>query len=480
MGNKAFIVGFVVLLLLLAVLVLAGGGVGLWRGAEVSGSSAAPVALSPDMGVDAVFGAQEGVLSNGMPVVVIPNHRAPVVTHMVWYRVGATDEATGKTGLAHFLEHLMFKGSENVPSGEFSRRVRALGGNDNAFTAQDFTAYFQTVAVQHLETVMTMEADRMRGILLPADEFESERAVVLEERRQTTENDPRSHFFEQLRHALFPGHPYGAPVIGWEADIRALTPDDARDWHARWYAPNNAILVISGDITLEAVLPLAERIYGTIPPRTVPDRPALPPVGVFPGRMLLSLEDQRLRQGQYIRLYRVPGMVEDRDAALALDVAQEMLAGNASTRFYQSMVVARKLATHAVMASYTDVRGTGTFYIGLTPADGVSFDDLDAALEAELNAIADAPVDADALAAAKTRLIDGVIFATDSLSGPAHIFGRALVSGLSVADVETWPRRVAAINGDQVRAALRRYVLDNRAYVTGHIHAAGGVRGGGE
>lgn len=477
MGNKAIIAVFVVVAVLLVAGLLAAGS---WRGGVSEDPARAEgLAAQFDVGSDAVFGAEAGVLSNGMPVVVIPNHRAPVVTHMVWYRVGATDEAYGRTGLAHFLEHLMFKGSETVPSGEFSRRVRALGGNDNAFTAQDFTAYFQTVAVQHLETVMMMEADRMRGILLPADEFESERAVVLEERRQTTENDPRSHFFEQMRHALFPGHPYGAPIIGWEADIRALTIDDARDWHGRWYVPNNAILVISGATTLAEVLPLAERIYGAIPARAVPDR-TLPPVGVFPGRMLLTLDDPRLRQAQYIRLYRVPGMVEDRDAALALDVAQEMLAGNASTRFYQSMVVDRKVATHAAMASYTDVRGTGTFYIGLTPADGVSFDELDAALEAELKAIAEAPVDMAALDAAKTRLIDGVVFSTDSLSGPAHIFGRALVSGLSVADVETWPRRVAAIDGDRVRDALRRYVLDNRAYVTGHIHAASGVSEGGE
>jgi len=200
-----------------------------------------------------MLGAETFTLSNGMQVVLVRNTRAPVITQMVWYKVGAADEQSGKTGLAHFLEHLMFKGSDNVPPGELSKRVRALGGNDNAFTSQDYTAYFQSIAVQHLETVMQMESDRMKSLLIPAEEFEAERQVVLEERRQRTENDPRSHLYEQMRYALFPGHPYATPVIGWEQDIKSLTRQDALDWHKKWYNPANSILVVSGDFTAEAL-----------------------------------------------------------------------------------------------------------------------------------------------------------------------------------------------------------------------------------
>jgi zinc protease len=205
-----------------------------------------------------VFNAEHFTLQNGMQVVVIPNHRVPVITHMVWYRVGAADDPVGKSGIAHFLEHLMFKGTDTLAPGEFSKIIRGLGGNDNAFTSQDYTAYFQSISVDHLEKVMTMEASRMRGMNVPAAEVESERQVIIEERRERIENDPRAWLGEQMRYALYPNHPYGTPNIGWQSEMASLTWDDAKGVYDTWYAPNNAILVIAGDVTMEQVKPLAE------------------------------------------------------------------------------------------------------------------------------------------------------------------------------------------------------------------------------
>lgn len=418
-----------------------------------------------------IFNATDFTLANGLRVVVIPNHRTPVVTQMVWYKTGAMDETFGKTGLAHFLEHLMFKGSEHVAPGELSKRVRSLGGNDNAFTTQDYTAYFQSIAAQHLETVMTMEADRMKSILLPQTDFDSEKQVVLEERRQNTENDPRAFFYDQLRYALFPAHPYGAPVIGWKQDIEGLTRDDALGWHNHWYTPNNALLVIAGDVTVDQVRALAEKIYGPVPARPVPDR-APTDVSVFPGQTLLTLNDPRIQQAQLIRLYRVPGVMQDKPASFALDVLQEILSGNPSSRLYKSLVVEQKIATNASLGANTDTRDTGTLSIGITPADGVGFDVIETALDAELNKIAETGISAIELAEAKIRLKDSVAFSLDSLSGPARIFGSALSIGLSMDDIEYWPYAIDAVTAAQVQTVARKYLVEKPAYVTGHILAS--------
>ena len=228
---------------------------------------------------DTTFGAETFMLDNGMQVIVIPNHRIPVVTHMVWYRVGAADELPGLSGMAHYFEHLMFKGTKKLEPGEFSRTVKMLGGRDNAFTGQDYTAYFQSIAVEHLEKVMRMEADRMFNLAPPADHFASEKNVVLEERRQRTENNPKGLFGEQLRNLLFVNHPYGTPTIGWMDEIERYEWTDVKGFYEQWYAPNNAIVIISGDITVEEFKPLAEKIYGTLPAKKLPkrSRPNIPP-----------------------------------------------------------------------------------------------------------------------------------------------------------------------------------------------------------
>lgn len=419
-----------------------------------------------------LLGAESFTLSNGMQVVLVPNTRAPVITQMVWYKVGAADEAAGKTGLAHFLEHLMFKGSENVPPGELSKRVRALGGNDNAFTSQDYTSYYQSIAVQHMETAMKMEADRMKSLLMPPEEFESERQVVLEERRERTENDPRAHLYEQMRYALFPGHPYATPVIGWEQDIKALSRADALAWHKTWYTPGNAVLIVSGDITVQALKPMAEKIYGAISVRPTPET-ILPPVNRFPAETRMTLQDPRIHQPQFIRLYRVPGMRQNKQDSLALEVLQEILSGNASTRLYKSLVFEQKLATSANLSYQGQVRGTGTLSISITPAEGVTLEEIEAAYEVEIAKLVKDGITSSELSEAKTRLKDGAAFARDSLSGPARIIGAALAIGAALEDVEYWTYDIDAVTAEQIRTVAQKYLLGDDtvkpAFVTGYV-----------
>lgn len=419
-----------------------------------------------------IFNAESFTLSNGMQVVVIPNTRAPVVTHMVWYKVGASNEIAGKGGLAHFLEHLMFKGSDHVPPGEFSKRVRALGGNDNAFTTQDYTAYHQSIAVTNLETVMDMEADRMKGMLLPPAEFDSEKKVVLEERAQNTETDPRAHFLEQMRYALFPAHPYGTPVIGWKQDIEALTRDDAMNFHKLWYAPNNAILVVAGDMTAAKLKPLAEKYYGSIPSNPVP-KTVFPEVNAFPGQVSMTLRDPRIHQEQLFRLYRAPSSITSREEALALQVLEEILSGNASTRLYKSLVVEQKIATSASLGYSGGARDLSTITVSMIPAKNVSMLTLESAFDTEIAKLVSGGVDAKELADAKMRMKDSADYARDSLSGPARVVGSALAIGMTLDDVEYWPYDIDKVTAEQVKSVAEKYLLSDTthkpAYVTGYV-----------
>lgn len=423
-------------------------------------------------GKEKIFNAESFMLDNGMKVVVIPNHRAPVVTHMVWHKVGAADEATGKSGIAHFLEHLLFKGSENVPPGEFSRRVRALGGNDNAFTSQDYTAYYQSIATEHLETVMTMEADRMRGLAPPLEEVESERLVILEERRQRTENNPQNHFAEQMQYALFANHPYGTPVIGWLHEMETLDWNAAKTFYDRWYAPNNALLIVSGDITAKELRPLAEKIYGPVEKRDVPERQrtSVPP---FPGKIRMVLNDPSIHQPSLNILFRVPSFNTDKETSLALQVLQEIMSGSATTRLYKSLVVDQKLATGASL-SYRDTALNETqLWLSARPAENVSLETLEEAVLQELRALIRDGVTNDELAEAKTRMQDAAAFARDSLSGPAMIFGTNLITGATVEDIEYWPYQIEKVTAEQVQNAAARYInpdnMDKRPYVTGYL-----------
>ncbi len=423
-------------------------------------------ALLPAPADAGVFNPSSVTLGNGLQVVVIENHRAPVVTHMVWYRAGAADEVPGKTGIAHFLEHLMFKGTKTVPPGGFSDMVARLGGSENAFTAQDFTAYFQSVAVDHLGEMMRLEADRMMNLVLTDAVVLPERDVILEERRQRVDNDPGSQLVEMMRAALFLNHPYRLPTIGWENEMRGLTTADAIAWHKKWYAPNNAVVVISGDVTMAQVRPLAEKHYGVLPAQPVPPRNRPEEPAQFAPRRL-SLEDGRVQLASWSRLYQAPSYNRGaKEHAYALEVLAEIIGGGTSSRLYRSMVVEQKVATSAGAGYDADSVDLSvfSFYASAQPGGGVQT--IEDAVEAEIARLLIDGVTEDEVDRAKASLQAEAVKARDSLSGPARIVGRVLASGGTIEDVESWPERIGAVTAADVQAAGRA-VFDINYSVTG-------------
>ena len=344
-----------------------------------------------------IFNAESFTLDNGLQVVVIPNHRAPVVTQMVWYKTGAADEPRGKSGIAHFLEHLMFKGSKNLGPGEFSEKVRSLGGNDNAFTSQDYTAYFQSIATDNLETVMEMEAGRMRGLNPPLEEVQSERKVILEERSQRIDNDPNARFAEQANTALFVNHPYGTPVIGWKHEMEHLSWDDARNFYDRWYGPNNAILVVSGDVNATQIRQLAERTYGTLAPVKVPPRDwtSSPPLEA---ETLVTLHHEAIRQPVVEQSWRVPSTRQNKPDSLALQVLEEIVGNGPTSRLYKSLVINQKLASNASLSYRSDAWSDTSLDLYATPLPGIALESVKNALTNELRALIRNGVTAEELA----------------------------------------------------------------------------------
>ena len=415
-----------------------------------------------------VFNPETFTLDNGMDVVVIPNRRAPIVQHMVWYKVGAADEPVGKSGIAHFLEHLLFKGTERIAPGRFSEIVAENGGQENAFTSSDYTGYYQTVARDRLEIVMDLEADRMTNLRLTDELVLPERDVVLEERRGRIDNEPGSKLREMMNAALYLNHPYRYPVIGWEHEIRALTTRDALDFYERWYAPNNAILIVAGDITAEEVRPLAEKYYGAIPARAVPERRRVSePEQHAPRRV--RLESERVRQPSVSISYLAPshnrGAVEHAYPLLVLD---EILGGGATSRLYRSLVVEQGIAAAAGSSYRGDSLDLGSFSFYVSPRPGQAIEAAEAALRAQLEKLLDEGVTEDEVAAAKKRLRAGAVYARDSLGAAPNVFGRALTTGRSVEDVESWPDRIAKVTAGRVNAAARAVIVEKRS-VTGEL-----------
>ncbi|GAB4388275.1 M16 family metallopeptidase [Albidovulum sp.] len=407
-------------------------------------------------------------LDNGLEIVVIEDHRAPVVVQMVWYRAGAADERPGVSGVAHFLEHLMFKGTDSVASGEFSRIVEANGGSDNAFTTWDSTAYFQRIAADRLELVMRMEADRMRHLKLTEDDWKTEREVIIEERNQRVDSDPGAIFSEQRRAAQYLNHPYGRPVIGWRHEMEALTREDALAWYRTYYAPNNAILVVAGDVLPEQVLALARTYYGVLAPSPVitpRQRPQEPPQ-LAERRLVFA--DPRVAQPYLVRSYLAP----ERDPgaqqrAAALTILADLLGGDG-----QSSLLARKLQFDSRIAVYTGAGYDGTslddttFSLFVAPADGVGLAEAEAALDAVLADFLKEGVGEAEFERVKTRIRAAEIYAQDDVAGLARRYGDALTTGLAIADVEAWPEVLAAVTrADVMRAA--RELFDRRRAVTG-------------
>lgn len=409
-------------------------------------------------------------LDNGMEVVVIEDNRAPVVVHMVWYRAGAADEPPGVSGIAHFLEHLMFKGTDDLGPGELSRIVEANGGSDNAFTSWDYTAYFQRVAADRLDLMMEMEADRMRDLLLTEDAWQTEREVILEERSQRIDGDPGAIFGEQRRAAQYLNHAYGRPIIGWRHEMETLTREDALDWYETHYAPNNAVLIVAGDAAPDEVRALAERHYGVIPPAPgiVPrDRPSEPPQM---SERRLVMEDARVAQPYVMRTYLAP----ERDAgaqqeAAALTFLAELLGGSPV-----NSVLARKLQFETRQAIYTAAFYDGlslddtTFGLVTVPAPGLSLSEAEAAMDRAIAEFLEEGVNAEDFARIKAQIRADQIYARDNTERLARRYGEALTSGLTVADVQAWPDVLQAVTEDDVMAAARA-VFDKRRAVTGWL-----------
>ncbi len=421
-----------------------------------------PAAQTQEEERSKVFNAESFTLDNGMQVVVIPNHRAPVVTHMVWYKVGAADEPPGQSGIAHFLEHLLFKGSEQIgrpplKPGEFSQIVRAMGGNDNAFTSQDYTAYFQSIPAQHIEAVMRMEAGRMNGMNPPADEVLSERSVILEERRQRTDNDPRGQFGEQLAAAAYVNHPYGIPVIGWKHEMDELSYEEAKTFYDRWYAPNNAILVVSGDVTPGQVFQLAIDIYGKLPRENIPKRVRTRSPELN-SKTTVTLEHPSIREPVAQTLFRASSARQNRQESLALEILEEILGGGSTARLYKSLVVKQKIASSAGFSYQGTVWDDARTWIYASPLPGQKLEDIQAALMQELRELIKNGVSEEELNDAKNRMRDEAVYARDSLSGPAMVIGYGLVSGQTLDHIEYWPYDIAEITAEQIKDVAEKYL----------------------
>lgn len=414
--------------------------------------------------------AQEFKLDNGMQVVVIPDHRAPVVTHMVWYRVGAADETRGVSGIAHFLEHLMFKSTEKIPVGEFSKIVGRLGGQDNAFTGHDATSYFQRIAKDRLKTMMEMEADRMVNLRLDEKEVLTERDVILEERRSRIENNPSAILDEQMSATLYQNHPYGTPVIGWNHEIAKLSRDDAMTFYKRYYAPNNAILVVSGDVTVDEVKALASATYGKIPANGA--------VGATRARAIeppqraarrLAISDARAGNYSLHRYYQAPSYVTAKPGeAEALDLMMKIAASGATSRLYKKLVVETKSASSAGGDYSGYGLDGGTISLYAVAADGVPLETVEALVDGVFDDVAKNGVTERELERAKSSYLADYIFESDNQATLARRYGWALSVGRTVGDVEGWPDAISKVTVDQVKQVAREY-LDARGSVTGYL-----------
>jgi zinc protease len=427
----------------------------------------------------AVYYPTSFTLANGLQILVVPNHLAPAVTQMIWYKVGSTDEVSGKTGLAHYLEHLMFRGTTTTPPGEFSKIIAAQGGNDNAFTAYDYTAFFETVAADRLPLIMQMEADRMQNLKITAEAATPELSVVLDERQQRTDNSPEGRFNEKVNHLLMPHYPYGTPVIGWRKEIEKLSAEDARQFYENHYAPNNAVVIISGDVTTEEVMRLAAATYGAVPKRDVLPRKPIEALQM-PSQKKYVMVDAGIDQPQVQMRIVVPSYTTQKDhEAYALEVLAEALDGGEVGLLYRDFVKQNELATATETGFDPDTRGDAVFTIAISPKSAKEHTKVERALGDYLKNLAQTGISPDLISSAKERMKRSAIFARDSLMMPGYSFGMAITTGHAVADVEEWPDRIDAVTTDQVNAALRDLAANQHVIIASLLpdpHASAAAR----
>ncbi len=408
-------------------------------------------------------------LANGLEVVVLPDHRAPVVTHMIWYKVGAADETPGKSGLAHYLEHLMFKGTAKNPGNTFSQAVAAIGGEENAFTASDYTGFYERVPREHLKQMMAFEADRMTNLTVTDAVARPELKVVLEELNMRVANNPGARLDEQMDAALYLNHPYHRPVIGWRHEVEKLNYTDALAFYRRFYTPNDAVVVVAGDVTPDEVKADAEATYGKVPvraeigPRVRPTEPAQD------APRTVTLADGRVEQPSVQRYYLAPSASTAKPGEEeALDVLATVLGKDANSRLYKTLVMDKGLALNAG-AFYSDTAlDYGKFGVYAAPKPGVTLHTVEAAMDAVLDDVIQHGITADELDRAKTGLIADSVYARDNQATLARWYGAGLTTGQTVAEVSGWPDRVRAVTVAQVQEAARQW-LDIRRSVTGYL-----------
>ena len=415
----------------------------------------------------AEFRPQHHILENGLEIIVLENNRVPAIAHSIWYKVGSADEPNGKSGIAHFLEHLLFKGTDKLKPGEFSQTIAQNGGKDNAFTSKNYTGYFQLIHKSKLELVMSLEADRMKNIKLVEKEFENEKTVVLEERYSRVDNNPSALLSEQINAALYMNHPYKRPIIGWEHEIKNLSLNDVMKFYDKFYAPNNAIIVICGDVKLDEVVRVAKKYFGSIKPSKIDERSwTNEPTQHAPRGVVLKSKNTAIPV--FKRYYLVPTYTKSKKEALALEVFAEIFGNPLTGMLFEEFVKNKKLATSASAYYYSDGFGDTSFTISIVPKKEVTLDDIASHLDKYLHEIEKKIISSDELKKVKKRLVNETIFAQDSLYMGMRIFGSSLSTGYSLKDITDWPNDIQKVSINDLQNILLK-IFDLNKSVTGYL-----------
>ncbi len=407
----------------------------------------------------------EKTLRNGLKVIVQEDRRAPVIVQQIWYRAGSMDENTGTTGIAHVLEHMMFKGTKSVPMGQFSKRIAAAGGRENAFTSNDYTAYFQQLHKSKLPLAMQLESDRMRNLQLSKTEFDKELQVVMEERRMRTDDEPHALLYEQLMAVVYQSHPYRNPIIGWMGDLKALEVGDAQRWYNNWYAPNNAVLVVAGDIKAEDVFALAQRYYGEIPARKIPSRKVINDPAQLGVKRIVVKAPAKLPN--LLMAYHTPTLrdPEKEWKPYALQVLAGILDGNESARLNKTLVREQQLAS-SVGVSYDAIsRGPSLFMLEGTPSEGKTVSDLEAGLRAQVELLIRDGVSEEELKRVKAQVTASEVYKRDSLFYQAMQIGQLESAGLSHQAMPLMLQQLQAVTAQQVQEVAREFIKDDQLAV---------------
>ena len=439
------------------------------QAAALSPPATARAAPSASAGPTAT-GVQQFTLSNGMALLVQPDRRAPTAMHMVWLRVGSMDEVDGTSGVAHVLEHMLFKGTKKVPVGDFSRRVAALGGQENAFTSRDYTGYYQQIPSSKLEDVMQLESDRFAHNQWPDEEFRKELEVVKEERRMRTDDQPRALLMEQLHAAVFTASPYHRPIVGWMSDLDAMTPNDAREFYQRWYVPANAAVVVAGDVDVPRVRALAEKYYGSIPARAVPVRkPRTEPVQPGLRRLIVKAPAEQAYVALAFRvpsLQRLDALTDSDQDALALVMLSAVLSGYDGARLERALSQgADRVADTSGSSADVLGRGPSLFYLSGVPAQGKTAAQVEEALRAQVARVAREGVNPAELERVKTQWMASMVYQRDSLSSQANDLGSNWVQGLPLDAQERSLALLRKVTPAQVQAVAQRYFGDDQLTV---------------